>query len=292
MTLSEFRSIIRSDISMNDTSFLPNTLLDDFINRGISKAERIIHTLYEDYFKTFIDLKLVSGRAAYSLPVDIYAEKIKNFIYASGTDVYEITAIDDEYKTLKTTTPYQYDLLNVGNVVVNSYTVGTKTVVFKTDHYLSVGDSVTFYQSDLSTIRGSADVVASVVDAYTITITTGIAALTGNDVLRKVGTTIMIYPTPSETVDHTCKLYYLRDARKLVNTGDICDIPEFESFVIVYAKMRCLFRDVKNPLLQDVKEEYAFEKQELIETLSKRQPNKDNVLRQDLSFYNDFDTIY
>jgi len=278
---------------MNDTVFPTDTAIRDAVNKGIEKAERIIHNTHEGYFETYINLPLTTSKDFYDMPVDIYANKITKILYNTSSDAYEIKPIKLKSDTMNmdSDSEYRYLLTNPANVVVSGYVSGTKTVTFKSRHYLSVGDSCSFYQSDQSTARGTADVVASVTSDYVVVLTTGIGTLTSNDVLRVNKTVLRLYPTSRETSTSNVEIWYYRNARRMVNDADILDIPEFESFVTLYAKYKILLKDIANPMLGEVKEELKQDAADMIETLSNMRPDGNTDIVQDWSFYEEFDSI-
>jgi hypothetical protein len=97
----------------------PNELIG-YCNEAISEAEAEIHTLYEDYFLSYTDLTFVAGTSEYSLPTDIYADKIRAVIYSNGSLIYPITRIRNHQKFLDiqitqnfaTAEEYRYFLIN------------------------------------------------------------------------------------------------------------------------------------------------------------------------------------
>lgn len=74
-------------------------MVTSFINDGIDVAEKDILKLNEDYFLTKSLISLVAGTADYSLPSTIYAEKIRDIIYANGNDIYSVKRLRDDSDT-------------------------------------------------------------------------------------------------------------------------------------------------------------------------------------------------
>ena len=70
----------------------------DWINDGVDEAEAIIHKLgaEDEYFLKTGNISLVSGDNTYSLPTDIYANKIKRVIYVNGTTVITVKRMRGE----------------------------------------------------------------------------------------------------------------------------------------------------------------------------------------------------
>lgn len=94
-TYSEIKDKVRKDLDLEGETFITADELLGYCNEAIDEAEAEIHSIYEDYFLTSSTLSITSGTAAYSLPSDIYANKIRAVIYANGTIIYPIKRIKD-----------------------------------------------------------------------------------------------------------------------------------------------------------------------------------------------------
>lgn len=94
-TLATLRSKVELDLDLQEELFITSAQVNDFLNEGIKDVEAEVHTLYEDYFLTSSTLSLVSGTSVYSLPTDIYANKIRRVIYSLGSYQYEIPHLKD-----------------------------------------------------------------------------------------------------------------------------------------------------------------------------------------------------
>jgi hypothetical protein len=130
-TYSEIKAKILRDLDCEDESFVQPSELLDYVNEAIDEAEAEIHSIYEDYFLTSATITLVSGTDAYSLPSDIYAQKIRAVLYKNGSTVTKIKRLPaskkfDIYTDNLTTTEsagnYDYFLKNT--------TAGTPQIVF------------------------------------------------------------------------------------------------------------------------------------------------------------------
>ena len=102
------------------------------------------------------------------------------------------------------------------------------------------------------------------------------------------GVKIKFFPTPLVDSTGDITIYYLRDAAQLSADSDELDIPEFDKFVVLYARYECLKKELGNPLLIATKEELESERQLMLSTLGNRIADKDNELLIDNSFYFDF----
>jgi hypothetical protein len=119
-TYAELKSKVELDLSTEDELFIQPSELLGYFNEAIDQAEQDVLGLYEDYFLTRATLALVAGTEEYSLPSDIYAEKIRRVIFRNGTELYPIARIRDwkkfevysEAALLSTTDRYSYFLYN------------------------------------------------------------------------------------------------------------------------------------------------------------------------------------
>lgn len=95
-TYSEIESKVRKDLDMQDEdNFVGNDEMAGYCNEAIDVAEAEILKIHEDYFLTSVGVTLVQGQSDYNLPSDIYAQKIRSFIYANGPRMYEIKRVRD-----------------------------------------------------------------------------------------------------------------------------------------------------------------------------------------------------
>jgi len=298
MTLSQIRTQVRRDLSMDEEQFISDAEINKYINDGIDVAEAEIHTLYEDYFLDYLSLPLSVGVDTYDLPSNIYANKIRKVIYDNGSDkeylIARIKKLEDTMSSENENSDYyKYLITNVApstvGTAVTAYTVGTKLVVFSADHKLPVGSKVEFFTSGGVT-RGT-DYVASTPSSTSIILSTGIAAVVPTDTCTRLGgIKIKLFPTSAENSTSAVTLWYIRNSKTLSLDADVCDIPEFVSYVIWYTKAQCVAKDVGNPMTQYILSEVEKAKTLMVETLTSMVPDDDNFIGADLSFYSDFNT--
>lgn len=89
-TYGDLLDQVSDELDLDEESFIQSDEYVNYFNDGIDAAEALIHTIYEDYFLNSSTLTLVQGTEEYSLPSDIYANKIRGVVYRSGSVVYEI----------------------------------------------------------------------------------------------------------------------------------------------------------------------------------------------------------
>lgn len=105
------------------------------------------------------------------------------------------------------------------------------------------------------------------------------------------GYRLRFYPTIRASSSTHFELWYLRNAKRLSADADVCDIPEFASFVIQFAKMRCLEKEGHPNVNKAVADLERIRKQ-MIDTLSGMIVDEDDQkILMDTSFYDDFDSV-
>lgn len=124
-TLAQIKALVKDPLDLNEEVFVDDTEITSYINDGIREAEANINTIYEDYFLTKAAIPLVAGTSVYSLPADIYANKVRGFIYDDGADSYQVAKLRDfkEIPFLEQSWSYQFLLTNSlsSGVQVNIY---------------------------------------------------------------------------------------------------------------------------------------------------------------------------
>lgn len=109
---------IQDEMDLQEESFVDEAEYIDYINEGIDEAEAEIHQLYEGYFNTTSTINIVSGTAAYNLPANIYANKLKHVQYKkNSTDYYRVPRIrlqEIAHYEEQTSADYAYDIQNDG----------------------------------------------------------------------------------------------------------------------------------------------------------------------------------
>lgn len=227
-TLLQIRTKINQDLDLEAETFLSTTAgtreIDGYINAGIDEAEAVIHTIYEDYFLTSYALPFVEGTSTYSLPTDIYANKIRAITYDDGTRAYRIPRIKSWLKFEKflllsrqenTSADYQFLIKNVSAIL---------------------------------------------------------------------GVQLVLVPTSRVTSNNVATLWYLRNANRLVEETDLCDIPEFTEFVIQFAKVMISKKEL-NPTLDFEMAALEHQRKLMVDTLTQMVPDDDNTIELDTSIY-------
>ena len=97
-TYQAIKEKVESDLDLKDESFITPEELMGYCNEAIDDAESEIHAIYEDYFLNSETLALTEGQSEYSLPSDIFANKIRAVIYSNGSINYPVKRIRDSRK--------------------------------------------------------------------------------------------------------------------------------------------------------------------------------------------------
>lgn len=91
---------------------------------------------------------------------------------------------------------------------------------------------------------------------------------------------------PKITESGTVTVWYLRNANRLEEDDDICDIPEFVNFVIAFIKVKVYGKE-GHPGYPDAVTELEKQRAQMVSTLKDRVPDADNELEMDTSYYED-----
>ena len=127
-TYLEQKTKIVGDCDLQDEQFIQSDEMIGYFNEAISEAEAEIHDTREEYFLTKQFIPSVINVNSYALPANIYANKIRGFVYTNGTIIYDIKKLKIWHKFTKveyadrfgTQDDYQYYVTNdsPGNVAL------------------------------------------------------------------------------------------------------------------------------------------------------------------------------
>lgn len=95
--------------------------------------------------------------------------------------------------------------------------------------------------------------------------------------------TIVFTPLPQESGAYIT-IWHYRNANRLVNDSDVCDIPEFVSFVIQFVKVRCYEKE-NHPSLPLAVQALQAQRVLMNSTLSTMVPDADNLIELDTTHY-------
>jgi len=154
-TLAQLKSKIKEDLDLEEETFIEEAELTALINQAIRDAEKIVHDLYEDYFLTSAYLSLVTSTSEYSLPSDIYANKIRSIIYDNGSNSYEIKRLNSPI--VFTSLPYIESSDDYQYLIVNSLASGFKIKLFPASRETSSTYATVWYIRTAKQLSSSSD---------------------------------------------------------------------------------------------------------------------------------------
>lgn len=125
-TFGEIKTMIQQELDLQDETFITPKEILNYINEGVKMVESTIHTIYEDYFLTQGNVSFVSNQATYSLPSNIYANKIRQLWYNDNNALnYEIRKVRQlkEIQSVRYPDLYKYMITNdaVAGFKINFY---------------------------------------------------------------------------------------------------------------------------------------------------------------------------
>jgi hypothetical protein len=94
---------------------------------------------------------------------------------------------------------------------------------------------------------------------------------------------ILLSPPAIESGD-VVKIWYIRNANRLVNDTDVCDIPEFVNFIFQYMKVR-IYEKEGHPNVAKAIADLEQQRKQMTGTLSSMVPDAENEIEADYSHY-------
>ena len=121
---------------------------------------------------------------------------------------------------------------------------------------------------------------------YTLNLTTSASAGCYNYLLinSTAGSPKILFTPPVLESGAYITVWYLRQANRLTVDADVCDIPEFVSFVIQHMKVRCYEKE-GHPMLQKAMYDLEQQRKQMNDTLTAMVPDQENEIEADLSSY-------
>ncbi len=319
-TYGEILTKVQSDLGMEDEDFIKPPEWLGYCNEGIEEAERIVHTIYEDYFLTYMPFALVNGQAVYDMPENIFLSKIRGFIYNDGNEVYPIRKSREfrkferiEYiRNNETVTDlYKYILINKNEDLAPSLKLNlipeSKETWPTTTKWVS---GTKYYEDDIIYYRENK--YQSTLNPLWITLTAYIPfdkvvynnrnyeCLNANSDIAFTPlnwTDLGVFTpattfTPSEWTDLGAEdfraiLWYIREANKMVDEDSICDIPDFVSYVMQYMKCEARKKEYNGECPPSEQRKLDRFEGRINDTLTDRIPDSDTRIEADLTHYHE-----
>lgn len=130
-TWAEIKAEIQAEYDLSEETFVDAAELLQYANSSIEDIEKEIHTIHDKYFHAETSLSLVQGTQEYSMPTDIFANKITGIYYNDGVTKYEIKEIKDlrEVIDVDSDDDYRYKIINstAGGVKIKLYPASRET---------------------------------------------------------------------------------------------------------------------------------------------------------------------
>lgn len=91
-SFAEIKAKVERDLDIEVEEFIQPQEFIEYVNDGIKDAESHIHKLglEDEYFLSKAQLALVTAQEDYTLPANIYADKIRAIVYRNGATIYTI----------------------------------------------------------------------------------------------------------------------------------------------------------------------------------------------------------
>ncbi len=126
-TYGSAKDKVENDLDIQGENFIDADEMITLFNSAIDECESVIHQLHEDYFLTSDYVALVNGTSNYSMPTNIFANKIRICYYKSTSESYEVTRIKlSSIPVVDDSDEYKYNIEN------NTGSAGTKFVIYPT----------------------------------------------------------------------------------------------------------------------------------------------------------------
>lgn len=241
-TFAEVAQKIKADLDLQEETFISPDELLGYVNEGIHEAESEILKINEDYFLTNIGLAITTGDTEVDLPADIYAQKIRGFLYSSGSIQYPIRRIRGENK---------FDILQM----ISTY-----------------GQNDDYRYFPFNGIPGKqTKILMAPASRETTVATDGIFTLWYIRSAQRVPTAAEIGQQPT-------------DSYTIAQLNTAVDIPEFASFIIDFAKCKCLQKDT-DPRFSDQVQVMERQRKMMVDSLTVQVPDDDDTILPDMDFY-------
>lgn len=99
------------------------------------------------------------------------------------------------------------------------------------------------------------------------------------------GYQMVLVPPSREDSSDNVTLWYIRNAERITDSGDVLDIPEFANFVMAYMKAMCRAKENGGEMPSDAAALVQQQRKQMVDTLTEQVPDDDNTVQMDLSHY-------
>lgn len=128
-TFKEMYNKILRDLDLEDETFISLDEMIGYFNESLNEAESEIMSTNQDYFlaKFFVPTEL--GQQEYALPYNIYANKIRGFIYHNNAIIYRIDQVRRKDKFEKIANLEQYGLYDDYMYILSNDVIGKSKMI-------------------------------------------------------------------------------------------------------------------------------------------------------------------
>jgi hypothetical protein len=161
-TWATMRDEIQREMNIEGEDFVSQTELMSWANDGKRQAEAEIVTLYDKYLESEATLALTTGINVYTLPTDIYGNKITGVYYNDGTTAYEIRLLRKKEEIMRITTSCDYKYR-----IINTTASGIQMKLYPTSRETSTQNVTVYYIRASQVITGDTSVMdIPIADAF------------------------------------------------------------------------------------------------------------------------------
>lgn len=297
-TYGELKTFVYNKLDLQEENFITASEFLSYVEEALNFCEAEVHKLNieDQYFEACANIRLVQGRSTYSLPSNIYANKVTRLVYTNGVDVYPINRLKtrrryekaQEIATSYTGTEfYEYQLVN------NDVTVGTQVLLThpasETSSQVTPTANTTSGSRTVSSVSSTTGIsVGDFVSGTGIALNSRVESIDSSTQItlsapaKATGTTVTLTITASRVL-----CWYIRRVNIPTATTDVIDFPEFWNFVAQHAIVECLKKELGNPRLQSEMDKLKDMREQVLETLANMVPDQEDLIEKDMSAYSD-----
>lgn len=294
-TYSQLSAFVQKKLDLQEENFITAAELLEACEEAITYCEAEIHKLNieDQYFVACANLRIESGKQTYSLPSNMYANKILKVMYTDGVKVYPVKrltgrdrfSVAEELRLSANSTDLWYMLenndVNTGTLI-RFYPIPNETSQQATPTATLVAGS-----RSVATVSSTAGVaVGHFVSG------TGIALNTRVQSVNSATSLTLDAPATTSGTGVTLTIneprimvWYIRRANIPASSTDVIDFPEFWSFISQHMIVECLDKEIGNPRLQKAMAKLQVLQEQMQSTLSNMVPDQEDKLEMDMSSY-------
>lgn len=295
ITYAALKSRVQKRLDLEQEVFIQDAEFLEYTHDAIDMVEAIIHKFRAEdvYFETCAPLALVEGKQDYSLPSDIYANKIRRIIFNRLDDIFEIKRMTRKDRYIDAALREKYYSDRWYRYMIINADPRTKPVMRLSPKSI---DTVATYTITGATADGLPTITTTDTTGVAIgQFVSGVGIPNGARVLSFVANTsvtltVNAYETIIGTQDYTftdpdCLIYYIRNAAKPVADTDVIDIPEWYSIVQQSVVVDCLSKEPGNPRFEKEIGKLEMMKGEMEDALSNMVPDQEDLVEADTDIY-------